>query len=330
MRRGRPQRNNPNLNDNTGNDAEANVGDGNLIQNLITALQGFVQQQTQVHNLPNNAPAQIQTNQVIEQFRRYAPPRFDGKSGPLALEEWVMELERIFEHIECADAHKVSCATFQFTEDAGHWWRSYKNGMTEAQRQGLTWNRFKEVVMDKYFPRSYRNQKQAEFLDLKQGTMSVTEYERKFNLLARYATRMVNTEDLKADRFLRGLRPEIRGILAGQEIVDYGLAVRRAHEVATGLETDVVPFKAGDNSGKRKFDISNKGKENFPNKKIGEVRPGGAQRPQCPECKKFHAGKCLWNKGVCFNVLSRDILQIHVLKEERMSQELEEMHDCLL
>ncbi|XP_057803058.1 uncharacterized protein LOC131018347 [Salvia miltiorrhiza] len=145
-------------------------------------------------------------------------------------------------------------------EDAGHWWRSYKNGMTEAQRQGLTWNRFKEVVMDKYFPRSYRNQKQAEFLDLKQGTMSVTEYERKFNLLARYATRMVNTEDLKADRFLRGLRPEIRGILAGQKIVDYGLAVRRAHEVATGLEADVVPFKVGDNCGKRKFDISNKGK----------------------------------------------------------------------
>ncbi|XP_057770781.1 uncharacterized protein LOC130990577 [Salvia miltiorrhiza] len=175
----------------------------NGMQEFIAAMQGFFQQQAQ----GAQNPQRNNTSVVVEQFRRYNPPRFDGRSGPLAMEEWIRELERIFEHIECTDAHNVSCALFQLCEDASHWWESFKQSMTEQARQGLTWNRFKEIVTNQYFPRPYRNQKEAEFLDLKQGGLSITDYERKFNQLSRYATRLVNTNDQKADRFLRGLRP---------------------------------------------------------------------------------------------------------------------------
>ncbi|XP_057808594.1 uncharacterized protein LOC131023068 [Salvia miltiorrhiza] len=176
--------------------------------------------------------------------------------------------------------------------------------MTEQARQGLTWNRFKEIVTNQYFPRSYRNQKEVEFLDLKQGELSITDYERKFNQLSRYATRLVNTNDQKADRFLRGLRPEIRGILAAQGIEDYALAVRRAQEVEAGLEMDKLPRKNMVRNEKRKWDDSNDGEQDMQNKKerVENKSNEAPQRtyPQCPECNKYHLGKCMIRSGVCY------------------------------
>ncbi|KAL2531593.1 Uncharacterized protein Adt_04944 [Abeliophyllum distichum] len=36
---------------------------------------------------------------VIEQFRRYRPPTFDGGNDLLAAEEWLRTIEKIFRHI---------------------------------------------------------------------------------------------------------------------------------------------------------------------------------------------------------------------------------------
>ena len=44
-----------------------------------------------------------------------------------------------------------------------------------------------------------------EFLDLKQGSMSVMDYVNKFNHLAQYAGIHVNTDEKKRDRFYREL-----------------------------------------------------------------------------------------------------------------------------
>ncbi|KAL2497668.1 Uncharacterized protein Adt_23218 [Abeliophyllum distichum] len=59
------------------------------------------------------APQVLQTHQVppahhtvpalpvIEQFCRYTPPTFDGGNDPLAAEEWLRTIEKIFWHINC-------------------------------------------------------------------------------------------------------------------------------------------------------------------------------------------------------------------------------------
>ena len=44
-----------------------------------------------------------------------------------------------------------------------------------------------------------------EFLDLKQGSMSMMNYVNKFNHLAYYARTHVDTDEKKRDRFYRGL-----------------------------------------------------------------------------------------------------------------------------
>ena len=50
----------------------------------------------------------------------------------------------------------------------------------------MTWDVFKRVFLEKYIPEEVRNKKEMEFLELKQGSMTVAEYIAKFEELVRY------------------------------------------------------------------------------------------------------------------------------------------------
>ena len=59
-------------------------------------------------------------------------------------------------------------------------------------------------------PATYRNAKIREFTNLRQGAMSVAEYEAKFDQLSRYAMHLVATEQDKCNKFEDGLRIEVK------------------------------------------------------------------------------------------------------------------------
>ena len=69
--------------------------------------------------------------------------------------------------------------------EASHWWKANKGRAGEGV---ITWERFKELFCENYFPESVKNRMEIKFLELKQGNMSVAEYAAKFNELARFAT----------------------------------------------------------------------------------------------------------------------------------------------
>ncbi|MCI46137.1 hypothetical protein A2U01_0067377, partial [Trifolium medium] len=71
-------------------------------------------------------------------------------------------------------------------EEANHWWKNAK------QRLGvggavITWEMFKREFLIKYFPADVRNKKVVEFMELKQGNMSVAEYAAKFESLCAFS-----------------------------------------------------------------------------------------------------------------------------------------------
>lgn len=119
----------------------------------------------------------------------------------MGIEEWIKELERIFIYLDCTDAQRVFCAVFQLVEEASYWWESHSRTMTPEELQNLAWGKFKEMILEHYCPQSYRDHKEVAFLNLKQGTISVAKYERKFNQLFRYVFYLVDTERKKARRF---------------------------------------------------------------------------------------------------------------------------------
>lgn len=61
-----------------------------------------------------------------------------------------------------------------------------------------------------------------EFLQLKQGSMTVLEYEKKFTKLSRYCTPLVADKKKRCQRFTHGLRQAIHNLVVGQRIMEYG------------------------------------------------------------------------------------------------------------
>ena len=65
----------------------------------------------------------------------------------------------------------------------------------------MAWGEFRELFMGKFFPVSARHAKAQEFLELKQGNMTVLEYVAKFTELACFGDDYVATYMAKVRKF---------------------------------------------------------------------------------------------------------------------------------
>ena len=92
----------------------------------------------------------------------------------------------------------------------------------------MTWEEFRELFMGKFFPASARHAKSREFLELKQGNMTVLEYVAKFTELARFGDDYVATDMAKVRKFEDGLKLSIWGKIVGFLLQDMDFMVRTA------------------------------------------------------------------------------------------------------
>ena len=79
----------------------------------------------------------------------------------------------------------------------------------------MTWGEFRELFMGKFFPASARHAKAWEFLELKQGNMTVLEYVAKFIELARFGDDYVAIDMAKVRKFEDDLKLSIQGKIVG-------------------------------------------------------------------------------------------------------------------
>ena len=99
----------------------------------------------------------------------------------------------------------------------------------------MFWTQFKEEFLEKFSPTVYKDQKIKEFFKLEQGTMSVTEYEKKFSDLVRHVPLFCDHEVQKSTRFVAGLRKEVKSILASVSHTQYGHVVEAAIRIERNL-----------------------------------------------------------------------------------------------
>ena len=90
--------------------------------------------------------------------------------------------------------------------------------------------------MGKYFPDTARHAKAQEFLELKQGAMTVMDYVARFTELAHFAEDYVATDMAKVRRFKNGLKLSIRGRIVGLRLQDKDSMVRSALTIEREIE----------------------------------------------------------------------------------------------
>ncbi|XP_022157850.1 uncharacterized protein LOC111024466 [Momordica charantia] len=118
--------------------------------------------------------------QLIKDFKRYGPPTFDGGSEKtITAEDWVRELEALYAYLGCNYQFKVKGAFFMLRGEALNLWDSVPTAVDYANVP-ITLMRFKDLLYEYYFPKIMKDAKEAEFLHLTQGFMTVAQYDKKF------------------------------------------------------------------------------------------------------------------------------------------------------
>ncbi|KAJ9557658.1 hypothetical protein OSB04_012272 [Centaurea solstitialis] len=167
---------------------------------------------------------------------------------------------------------------------------------TEAVRS-MTWKNFVTKFRSQFCPVAATKKMEEEFLQLKQGNMSVQEYTTPFMEKSRFAEVYVPIEECRVERYIWGLKGNIREFVMGKDPATFQEAIN----VAELIERE---------------------KDRQMSKQAGEKRKGKASRfkkrggqslrlKPCGKCHRVHRESCQTGPVTCFQCgkpghLSRD------------------------
>jgi hypothetical protein len=160
------------------------------------------QQQQQQAPLPPPPPP-VPPRDKQREFMSHKPPTFYNSTDPLQADDWLKSVEKMLNIAQCSDIEKVLYASGRLTGPAADWWDAYcaAHGAVDT----ITWAEFSTQFRNYHVPAGLMKIKRKEFLSLKQGSMSVSEYWDKFIQLSRYDPRDVEDDEKKQELFLDGL-----------------------------------------------------------------------------------------------------------------------------
>ena len=125
------------------------------------------------------------------------------------------------------------------------------------------------MFIGKYFSDTARHVKAQEFLELKQGMMTVINYVARFMELARFANDYVATDMAKVRRFEKGVKLSIRGRIAGLRLQDMESMVGTALTIEREIEDARSTLDAG---------VSSKRKESQSSSSSGKKQRASSSR----------------------------------------------------
>ncbi|XP_017410344.1 uncharacterized protein LOC108322685 [Vigna angularis] len=162
----------------------------------------------------------------LESFLQHHPAKFNGKCLPDEADQWLRDMEKIYNAKRCPDDNRLAFTEYLLTGEASHWWASVKTILTDAHAP-ITWEVFRNKFYEEYFPDSVRYAKEVEFLQLVQGGKSVSEYTSTFKHLLRFNTVAAN-EEWQCRKFENGLRSDLKVLISSHCIKSFPSMVERA------------------------------------------------------------------------------------------------------
>ena len=181
--------------------------------NQNTQMLMQMMQQMQANQANQGAPGNQgnffnqQHHATLNQFLANQPKAFSYCVDPLDAEDWITDIKK---HFECSNVRPedyVKFAAFQLKDQAADWWQQYKDS-----RPGrvISWEDFCKDFRSHHIPTSVIEGMREQFRNLKQGSMTVYQYNVKFQNLARYAKQDIPDAKSKIYQFRGGLKDELQ------------------------------------------------------------------------------------------------------------------------
>jgi hypothetical protein len=200
--------------------------------------------QKQQAPLPPSPPPLPPRNKHRE-FMSHKPPTFASSPDPLHADDWLKSVEKMLNIAQCSDREKVLYASRRLTGHAADWWDSYVAAHDAVDT--ITWAEFTTQFKNYHIPVGLMKIKK-EFLSLKQGNMSVSEYRDKFIQLSRYAPDEVADDERKQEHFTEGLNGPLQYALVAhrfpsfQRLLDKALAIEHKRVQLGDLKRKAIAY----------------------------------------------------------------------------------------
>ncbi|GJV86120.1 reverse transcriptase domain-containing protein [Tanacetum coccineum] len=185
-----------------------------LIADFTTALEAQAATMANADNPnrntgPREPPVAKRGN--YKEFINCQPFYFNGMEGAVNLIRWFERTESVFSRSKCAEEDRVTFATGTLTNDALSWWNAYAqpNGIEQANR--ITWTELKELLTNKYCPRTEIRKMEEELYNLSVKGNDLKPYVRRFQELTTLCPNMVPNNEKLLEAFIGGLPRSIEG-----------------------------------------------------------------------------------------------------------------------
>jgi hypothetical protein len=132
---------------------------------------------------------------------------FTEAGEPLEADHWLRVIESKFRLLHCTKVQNALFTMQQLHRDANAWWSNY--AATRPADYQVSWTEFRSAFYAHYIPAGLMRKKRQEFMDLKQGGLSMHDYSNFFNHLAQYASDQVDTDHKKKDCFMIGFSTKL-------------------------------------------------------------------------------------------------------------------------
>ncbi|XP_074574075.1 uncharacterized protein LOC141830569 [Curcuma longa] len=168
--------------------------------------------------MPTSAPTDRSRIMTLAKLAKERFTLFHGGSDPWMARSWLENIMEAFEYMSCTEAEMVGLAAYHLRDQALTWWKTQK---TILGTQEISWTSFREAFEREYFLATFRRACRQEFLSLKQGDRSVTEYNTKFNKLSEFCPQLVAQDEDRMNQFVQGLAAYIRDRMSGSSFSSY-------------------------------------------------------------------------------------------------------------
>jgi hypothetical protein len=169
---------------------------------------------------------QPQQRDRLGEFQQTKPPTISHSIEPMDADDWLKTIENKLQVVQCNNHEKVIFASHQLEGPAANWWDAYVKAHEEPK--SINWQEFKNSFHSQHVPLGVMKLKKKEFKDLKQGSMSVSEYVTHFTQLSRYAPDNVDTNEKKQDWFLNKLNDGLAYVLEACDFINFQDMVDKA------------------------------------------------------------------------------------------------------
>jgi hypothetical protein len=112
-------------------------------------------------------------------------------------------MRRYFQLHNYSSQEEGRISIYQLKGKASMWWDQLVQ-VQHIDEKKITWKQFKKYFQKKYLTKCYYDRKMKELFELKLGSMTMDEYERRFLELLKYVD-FIKDEHVKIQRFLSGL-----------------------------------------------------------------------------------------------------------------------------